>query len=540
MLRSTILLILVGVNIVVSQVCPGCPTQTDIYNERKKFDFPAACAIYKRSYDCLSACPSDQSALTAYVADLCQPGTSNLNDCGKELKECNDDMMRAKSSDVDEPSKCSDIAAFFQCSNRALGKCSNPNITASIDRLTAIVSQMNMETGCDGKCASKVGLCMAGLTQDITNQGGFNHDSFTDMCRQLGSATSCIQPLEADGAICSTSRTNVDLADKEITAMKQRLSDLCNANGDPTDCALGYMFCGSKLNSITAQNGCAVMSDFLSCSERLPCKYSVEDTIKKQIKTVSAAQQSSGCPTIGGCTDRLQQCVSKAKTALDNFANTKPTPSIASFCSIGKTIEQCFIVVRQDPNCKIEKLEAGEDENKFFGMFGGQCGNVTQCDSVVSACRNTYASLPANAPLAQQCSAVGDAVSCVQMMLQSDVCTRVQKTIQKSDQALIDVFSRDCGNASACGSGVDACFNPVKPIMYDPDSAKAKDCPIIKTALGCIDRMKNSQICKLVAQNLGQGEQQVNSLDSKLCGAASSVQVSILLFVATLFLSLWK
>ena len=44
---------------------------------------------------------------------------------------------------------------------------------------------------------------------------------------------------------------------------------------------------------------------------------------------------------------------------------------------------------------------------------------------------------------------------------------------------------------------------------------------IIKTALGCIDRMKNSQICKLVAQNLGQGEQQVNSLDSKLCGRFS-------------------
>ena len=41
----------------------------------------------------------------------------------------------------------------------------------------------------------------------------------------------------------------------------------------------------------------------------------------------------------------------------------------------------------------------------FMQSFSFPCtGNVTQCDSVVSACRNTYASLPANAPLAQQCS----------------------------------------------------------------------------------------------------------------------------------------
>ena len=55
----------------------------------------------------------------------------------------------------------------------------------------------------------------------------------------------------------------------------------------------------------------------------------------------------------------------------NSFIETLPMP-----LSLGQSIEQCYIVVRDDPNCKYENLVASADETKFFGLFGSQCGKA--------------------------------------------------------------------------------------------------------------------------------------------------------------------
>jgi len=540
-MNATLFLCLAGLAAVGATVCPCGQTTTAIDTAMASFNFTGACSIYNTAYQCNKACPDVQTSLTAYVGDVCVQGTSTVSPCGTELSSCVTDLMNANTAAADgqKTALCSDIATFFQCSNDALGRCSSKNSTATINQLVAAVSQLNMESGCDGACASQVGNCMAGVTKDVATPGGMNAQKFKDMCQKLNSATTCITPLKT--TVCSGSQTKLTLAENMISKMAHRLSDLCDGSGNPTDCANGFISCGTPLQSITAQTACGVMSDYLTCTERLPCKYSLEDQIKAFEANITAVQNTQGCKIVGGCTDRIQTCVANAKKSIDAFT-ASGSSDLTTFCNMGKTIEQCFITVRNDPKCKIETLEAGDDEKKFFGMFSGQCGNATACSQSVEACKKDYRGLTTASTLADKCMKVGKAVHCIDAMLASDICVRVGQSSSTEDIALHKVYTTDCGNASSCETGLNDCYLPIASagVPSMPDSDKKQACPIIKTAVKCMDKLRHQQICKIVQVNIKNGEQQINDLDKGLCGSGVSVQASVLLVAATLLAALWK
>jgi len=507
-----------------NSACPGCKGTADIDAAFTKFDFAGGCAAYKSAYDCSAKCTGVQASLTAFVGDLCVPQLGGVSVCGQKLKSCVTDLQNANAAAVNNNKKtlCSDITTFFTCSNDALVACSSKNSTAVINQLTAAVSELDLESGCNGECAASVGYCLKGLTKDVMSLG--NNTIFKQMCQQLDSAPACIEALKA--TVCAKTQTGLQLAEDQITKAKGQESDLCGANGAPTPCASGFVACGQGLNGITADNGCQVMSSYLTCAERLPCKNSIEDDVKAQIKQVTQAQNASGCANVGGCADRIKNCVNRAISMLNTV---KPDEDLNTFCNMSQQIEQCFIVVRQDPNCKYENLEASDDETKFFTMFASQCGNATACSQAVDNCKNDYHNLPANANVQQKCAKVGDAVTCLSNMLNSDICARVGQTAKDEDKTLATMFTKDCGNPSLCDQGIKACYQPVLDhnIINDPDSKKVTDCPIINTAVTCMDNMAKSETCKIFQKNITSIESAVRTLDSGFCNTASSCDSSI-------------
>jgi len=536
-MQRVVVLLLAGLALTQAQLCPGCKGIPDLDKVMSSLNISGTCQVYGTAYACTQACPTIQASLTAYVSDFCVAGGPTLNPCGSELSKCIADLQQANAAAASNNMKplCVDVTNFFHCANDALTKCTSTNATKTITMLKSIVGGLDMEEGCDAQCALQVGQCETSFSSDLSPNGQIDPAKFQDMCRKLGSATSCINPLKK--TVCANNTLGITVADKMLQQEVNKFSDLCDTSGNPTDCATGFVTCGNILKTITQANQCGVTSNFLTCVERLPCKYSVEDTIKQEIANITVSQKQTGCTVVGGCTDRYSRCSALAKTMLDKVNSGT---SIDTFCNTDvKSIESCYITVRGDPTCKEEKLEVGEQETQFFDLFTHSCGNSSACSQSIVNCKADYAGITAKSKLPDKCFKIGKAVGCINEMFKSDICVRVGQKATSDDVTLQRLFASDCGNISACDTGIHACYSPLTSIINDPDSAAAKDCPVIQSAVNCIDASRTSPLCVEVKTQIQDGEKKIKTLEGQLCGGVS-IQASVLLIAIALFASFWK
>ncbi|XP_012940708.1 uncharacterized protein LOC101858200 [Aplysia californica] len=438
-MKLKVLLLLAGFAVFAESACPGCDTAETLKVTVGSLDFQKDCTAYKTAYDCNAKCPDVQKAMTSDMADICVSGTDTLSPCGMKVADCVTDLRKVETASKENNKKlvCSDVAKFFKCAGIALDECKSQNDTRFIDRLKANLDEVDMEEGCGGECAASVGKCLKNLSADLSNIQ--DTTKFKDMCKNLAAVEPCITPLKK--TTCASTPTNLKAADSLLQAGRTQLSDFCAADGTPSQCVIGYGKCGDKvkaaLQTTDTTTQCSDLSSFLTCAERLPCKNSIEDDIKKQIQSIDSNEIKSNCPTIGGCVDRLDNCTKLLEKL------KKVTPADSQFCTISKQIEACFVVVEKDPSCKLENLKVDSTEQKFFDLYGTTCGNGTLCYGGLTECYGDIKGV-SQVTNKKDCDLFGRAVTCIDSLLKSDICRKVQGKLRSQDNHLKSSYHSTC------------------------------------------------------------------------------------------------
>lgn len=240
------------------------------------------------------------------------------------------------------------------------------------------------------------------------------------------------------------------------------------------------------------------------------------------------------------------QCTGSINNCKKDYQGLSPNSPQKDKCEkLGKAIG-CMNAMIKSTDCQGLSMQP---DQALVLLYSQDCSQNAACDKAITNCKKDYAGLSNNSPLADKCEKVGKAVGCINAQLHSDVCKAIQRQADTDDAKLVQVFNQDCGNATACETGVNSCMVPVKNVIGDPDSAKATDCPIIKNAVSCFDVMRNKQICKIVQHALLEGEKKIRQISSKICASTgggnsgnsgTTVGGSILAVTAAVVLSLFK
>ncbi|KAH9519942.1 hypothetical protein Btru_071318 [Bulinus truncatus] len=433
---------------------------------RKKLeetDYAGACKANRNLLSCLNGIPDSDTCtdiqnyktlLLNTTTGICDPNNpGSLTECADQLGGCVNQIYTIKSDFQNNQATkaCPLIKMFETCSSGILTQKVCPKqITDTLTKLQNAMSEEDMTSGCDGPCAQLIGNCTLKLVYDITNMPVYRMN-WTDFCIQGYGSRACVEKIPTNSGPCARAGSTTSVVDDMMHSYTAYLKDYCDANGQPSKCMIDLDECRDELvqmsSTANVTTQCQIAANFLECSSKLPCENQLKTTVDSMRKNFETSETQQHCPTVGSCSERIENCNSVSTQLGQVNKNTQKD----QFCKIVNGAVSCFDFVRKDPICINEQMVVSDFETMLAVEMAPACGaSIGTCIDRIKVCSMNQKIVSAVDNTTQKdefCKRVVTGVSCFDG-IRSDVNCKIDKPELTSwESQLRNIITPYCKNA---------------------------------------------------------------------------------------------
>ncbi|KAH9519937.1 hypothetical protein Btru_071305 [Bulinus truncatus] len=210
-------------------------------------------------------------------------------------------------------------------------------------------------------------------------------------------------------------------------------------------CGLGVSHAGLGVSH--AGLGRVIAANFLECSSKLPCENQLKTTVDSMRKNFETSETQQHCPTVGSCSERIENCNSVSTQLGQVNKNTQKD----QFCKIVNGAVSCFDFVRKDPICINEQMVVSDFETMLAVEMAPACGaSIGTCIDRIKVCSMNQKIVSAVDNTTQKdefCKRVVTGVSCFDG-IRSDINCKIDKPELTSwESQLRNIITPYCKNA---------------------------------------------------------------------------------------------